>query len=186
MSENQYICVRHGQTPWNKNGIMHGQYDIPLNYTGREQAKKVSEKLKEDFFDICFCSPLKRAKTTAALILLHHRNTRIVYDDRLKELSKGMLEGRNFNSEKLLKDENRRFLAKFGIESKVDFFARVKSFIDEVERDYFDKRMLIVSHSGTMKMIYFYFNPPNIPLHKAYYQIHIENCKVYNMNKFSL
>ena len=44
---NQYTFVRHGQTYWNKNGIMHGQYDIPLNYTGFIQANKISEELKE-------------------------------------------------------------------------------------------------------------------------------------------
>ena len=53
---NEYIFVRHGQTYWNKNGIMHGQYDIPLNFTGIKQAKKISEELKSNHFDICFNS----------------------------------------------------------------------------------------------------------------------------------
>ena len=62
---NNYILIRHGQTYWNKkNGIMHGQYDIPLNFTGEKQAIKISEEknLKNEHFDLCFCSPLKKSK----------------------------------------------------------------------------------------------------------------------------
>lgn len=82
---NEYVFVRHGQTYWNKNGVMHGQYDIPLNYTGVKQAKAVAQELKGEHFDLCFCSPLKRAKSTAFSILLHHKNTEIHFDDRLME-----------------------------------------------------------------------------------------------------
>jgi glycerol-3-phosphate cytidylyltransferase len=183
---NDYIFVRHGQTYWNKNGIMHGQYDIPLNFTGIKQAKKISEELKTDHFDICFCSPLQRAKSTAFSILINHKNTRIFYDERLKELSKGLLEGKHLNSEKLLKDENLNFLRKFNIESKIDFFYRVKSFIDDVEKRYRNKRILIVAHSGTIKMLFFAFNFPKKPLHKAYYDLHIKNCKAYKVDSIKL
>ena len=159
---NQYIFIRHGQTYWNKNGIMHGQYDIPLNFTGIKQAKKVSEELKLEHFDLCFCSPLQRAKSTAFSILLNHKNTKIIYDDRLKELSKGLLEGKHLNSEKLLKNEDYGFIKKFNIESKKEFFARVKSFVDDVENKYKGKKILIVAHSGTIKMLFFSFNFPKI------------------------
>jgi len=184
--KNEYIFVRHGQTYWNKNGIMHGQYDIPLNYTGIKQAKKISQELQNEHFDLCFCSPLKRAKSTAFSILLHHKNTKIFYDDRLKELSKGLLEGKHLNSEKLLKDEDYNLIKKFNIESKKEFYLRVKSFIDEVENKYKNKRILIVAHSGTIKMLLFSFNFPKTQLHKAYYDLHIKNCKAYKVNSISI
>lgn len=181
--KNNYILIRHGQTHWNKNGIMHGQYDIPLNQTGINQASKISDELKDEHFDLCFCSPLERARKTALKILINHKNTPIVYDDRLKELSKGLLEGRHVSSEKLLKDENYDFLEKFEIESKKDFFKRVKSFVDDVEKRYEGKRILIVAHSGTIKMLHFAFDYPSIPIHKAYYNMSIKNCKKYELNK---
>lgn len=182
MMRNEYIFVRHGQTYWNKNGVMHGQYDIPLNYTGIQQAKKVADELKGEHFDICYCSPLKRARSTAYSILRHHRYTKLYYDARLMELSKGKLEGKHLNSEKLLKNEDYNLLRKFNIESKKDFYARVKSFIDEVEKKHKNKRILIVCHSGTVKMLMFSFNFPKVPLHKAYYALHIKNCKAYRVN----
>jgi len=183
---NDYTFIRHGQTYWNKNGIMHGQYDIPLNFTGAKQAKKISEKLKPEHFDLCFCSPLQRAKSTAFSILNNHKNTQILYDERLKELSKGLLEGKHLNSEKLLKKEDLNFLRKFNIESKKEFFNRVQSFIFDVERKYKGKKILIVAHSGTIKMLFFAFNFPKIPLHKAYYALHIENCKIYKIDSIKL
>lgn len=183
---NDYTFVRHGQTYWNKNGIMHGQYDIPLNYTGEKQAKKISGELKNEYFDLCFCSPLKRAKSTAFAILRNHKNTKIIYDERLKELNKGSLEGKFLNSEKLLKNEDYKILKKFSIESKKDFYARVKNFIDEVEGKYRNKKILIVSHSGTTKMLFFSFNLPKTALHKAYYDLHIKNCKAYKVNSLNV
>jgi len=179
---NDYVFVRHGQTYWNKNGIMHGQYDIPLNYTGTKQAAIVSKELKTNHFDLCFCSPLKRAKSTAFSILLHHKNTKIKFDDRLMELNKGLLEGKHLNSEKILKNEDENILKKFNIESKKNFFLRVKCFISEIEEKYKDKKILIVAHSGTIKMLFFYFNFPKKPLHKAYYDLHIKNCKAYKLD----
>jgi glycerol-3-phosphate cytidylyltransferase len=184
--KNEYIFVRHGQTYWNKNGIMHGQFDIPLNYTGIKQAKKISEELKHEHFDLCFTSTLKRAKSTAYSILLHHKNTKIHYDGRLKELSKGLLEGKHLNSEKLLKSEDLKFIKKFNIESKQEFFARVKNFIDEVEKNYKNKKILIVAHSGTIKMLLFCFDYPKVPLHKAYYDLHIKNCKAYTPHSITV
>ena len=178
---NDYTFVRHGQTYWNKNGIMHGQYDIPLNYTGIKQAEKVSLELVNEFFVLCLCSPLERARSTAYAILRRHKNTKIIYDDRLKELSKGLLEGKHLNSEKLLKSEDPNFLKKFKIESKADFFSRVKSFIDETEEKYRGKKILIVAHSGTIKMLFFAFDFPKKKLHQAYYDLHIKNCKAYKV-----
>jgi len=179
---NDYTFVRHGQTYWNKNGIMHGQYDIPLNFTGIKQAKRVSKELLNEHFDLCFCSPLQRAKSTAFIILANHRNTKIIYDERLKELNKGLLEGKHLNSEKLLKKEDNNFLIKFNIESKKQFYSRVKSFVDETERQYKGKKILIVAHSGTIKMLFFSFNFPRIELNKAYYSLHIKNCKAYKLS----
>lgn len=179
---NEYVFVRHGQTYWNKNGIMHGQYDVPLNYTGTQQAKAVAKELKNEHFDLCFSSPLKRAKSTAFAILFHHKNTEIFYDERLMELSKGLLEGKHLNSEKLLKNEDQNLLRKFNIESKKDFYVRVKSFIEDIEKKYKDKRILIVAHSGTIKMLFFCFDFPKKPIHKAYYDLHIKNCKAYKLS----
>jgi glycerol-3-phosphate cytidylyltransferase len=181
MTKNKYILVRHGQTYWNKNGIMHGQYDIPLNEIGIKQAYVVSDDLKHEHFDYCYCSPLQRAKATANKILRNHRHTKMVFDARLMELNKGLLEGKHLNSEKLLKGENSNFLRKYKVESKVAFLDRVKSFVNDIESKHSGKQILIVAHSGTIKMFMFALDPPKKAIHKAYYDLHIKNCKPYTI-----
>lgn len=84
--------MRHGRTDWNQQRRIQGRTDIPLNDEGREMARKAAEEYKDVHFDVCYCSPLIRAKETAQL-LLEGRNVPIIFDDRLKEMSFGIYEG---------------------------------------------------------------------------------------------
>jgi cytidyltransferase-like protein len=180
---NNYIFVRHGQTYWNKNGVMHGQYDIPLTYLGQQQANSIAKELATQHFDLCYSSPLSRATNTAKRILRYHRNTPLILDERLKELNKGLLEGQHLSTEKSLRGDHPDVLQRYDVESKIAFYNRVASFINEVEQQYENKDILIVSHSGTTKMLLFYFNKPSLPIHEAYYRIHIRNCVAYKPEK---
>ena len=49
--------VRHGQTDWNLAGRLQGRTDIPLNETGREQAREVGRKLIGQDFSLILASP---------------------------------------------------------------------------------------------------------------------------------
>ncbi len=66
------ILVRHGQTPWNKEKIFRGSRDIPLNDTGREEARLAGEWLKGEAIQAAYCSPLSRARDTGEAIARHH------------------------------------------------------------------------------------------------------------------
>lgn len=84
--------MRHGKTEWNELHKLQGRTDIPLNEEGRQMAKIAGEKYKDINFDVCYCSPLVRAKETAKLVL-EGRNVPIIYDERLREMSFGIYEG---------------------------------------------------------------------------------------------
>lgn len=60
--------IRHGQTDWNLVGRLQGQTDIPLNETGREQARTVGQQLLGQGWDLVLASPLGRAQQTAQII----------------------------------------------------------------------------------------------------------------------
>ncbi len=85
--------VRHGETNWNKERRIQGQVDIPLNEFGRHLARETGKGLADVPFDVCFTSPLGRAKETAELIL-NGREIPIIEDDRIKEMAFGVLEGK--------------------------------------------------------------------------------------------
>lgn len=60
--------IRHGQTDWNRDGLLQGSSDIPLNDTGREQARDALMTLRSRPWDAVVSSPLRRARETAQII----------------------------------------------------------------------------------------------------------------------
>ena len=57
----EITLVRHGQTEYNYHNRLQGITNVMLNDTGRRQAHKLKEKIKNEKYDICFSSPLIRA-----------------------------------------------------------------------------------------------------------------------------
>ena len=80
--------MRHGQTDWNLQHKLQGKTDIPLNEAGRTMAENARQKYRDIHFDVCYCSPLKRARETAE-ILLRGRDVPVITDDRLAEMDFG-------------------------------------------------------------------------------------------------
>ena len=60
--------IRHGQTDWNLFKRCNGVTDTFLNKVGIEQAKQQADNLKSISFDMCFCSPLTRARQYCEII----------------------------------------------------------------------------------------------------------------------
>ena len=84
--------MRHGRTDWNVRHKLQGRTDIPLNEEGRRMAEKAGEEYRDVPLDICYSSPLVRARETAEIVL-SGRNIPILTDDRLREMSFGEYEG---------------------------------------------------------------------------------------------
>jgi probable phosphoglycerate mutase len=91
--------VRHGETDWNKESRYQGQRDIPLNETGRAQARRHGEVLKSRMPGLATAdfvsSPLARAVETMQLLrtALELDASRYRTDRDLIELSYGHWEG---------------------------------------------------------------------------------------------
>lgn len=140
------FLVRHGETDWNKDKILMGQADIPLNENGIKQAKNIAEKLSNIEFDVCFTSPLSRAKETAEIIC--HGKTKIIEDALLMERGCGRFSGKNkgeFNWDEYNNDTS--------VETNESLFKRAQEFIDELYR-LNAQNVLVVSHSGLLKNLY--------------------------------
>jgi broad specificity phosphatase PhoE len=46
------LLVRHGDTDWNREGILQGQVDVPLNAVGRRQAHDLGFRLASVSFGL--------------------------------------------------------------------------------------------------------------------------------------
>ncbi len=174
--------MRHGKTDWNAKHKLQGRTDIPLNEEGIQMAEQAKEKYKDVNFDICYCSPLVRAKQTAEIVL-EGRNIPIVYDDRLMEMCFGVYEGVTHPSQiegspirKLFKDPSNYPGVEDG-ETFDDLFARTGSFLKEVVQPQLDagKDVIIVGHGAMDSSIV--CQVQNIPLEK-FWDAGIENCKL--------
>ena len=60
--------ARHGETDWNAAGRAHGGTDIPLNETGRGQARRLAQRLRGEPLAALVASDLLRASETARIV----------------------------------------------------------------------------------------------------------------------
>jgi probable phosphoglycerate mutase len=85
--------IRHGQTDWNLERRIQGHTDIPLNDKGKSDAEKAAEEISQLKIDKIISSDLQRAKETAKIIAECFKRCPIIFDNRLREISFGDLEG---------------------------------------------------------------------------------------------
>ena len=158
----EIYIVRHGETIWNEKRLLQGSVDIELNSNGRKLAGITGEKLDAVSFDKIYSSPLIRAYETANLIR-GHRNIPIIRDDRLRELSFGINEGKD--SMKIREDENNPFhnffsrpelyVAPEGGETLEHICERAKEFLEQVIEPQAGslERVMIVAHGALNKAL---------------------------------
>ncbi len=88
------LLARHGETAWNAEGRYQGQEDIPLAGSGRTQARRLGERLRDVRIDRAVASPLSRTVETARLALGEPRSAMLTLDDGLMEIAHGSWEGK--------------------------------------------------------------------------------------------
>lgn len=151
--------VRHGETNWNKERRIQGQVDIPLNEFGRHLARKTAEGLCDIPFDVCYTSPLGRAKETAQIILLE-RNIPVIEDERIEEMAFGEYEGKCCSKKgwelpddfQQFFDDPEHYRAPSGGETFKEVKERTASFLKELfgKDEYKDSTILVTTHGAAL------------------------------------
>lgn len=149
--------MRHGKTDWNEQHRLQGRTDIPLNAQGIVMAKKAADEYKDIHFDVCYCSPLTRARQTAELVLNERmQKVPVIIDERLIEMGFGEYEGikDSFNlpdcNVNVLFNNPEAYVADKGAESLDELFARTGQFLTDIVKPLLDKEkdILIVGHGA--------------------------------------
>ncbi|MFC4244696.1 histidine phosphatase family protein [Gryllotalpicola reticulitermitis] len=143
--------VRHGQTDWNKTGRIQGRSDIPLNDTGREQARETGRALRGRRFDGVYASPLKRALETAAIIATELRMPQPTPVPGLEERSYGDAEGMDGQEIRAAFGDDRSNVP--GWENDASLLNRVLAALARLGAHHEGERVLVVAHGGVIGAI---------------------------------
>jgi broad specificity phosphatase PhoE len=148
--------VRHGQTIENNNGITQGQTHGTLSEIGHKQIKKVAQHLMNEKYDFAYSSDLGRAINTAKEILTYHPKTKLKYDIRLREWSRGIFDGKHHTLAQehvnCLGVDYEEYRWENG-ENVEDVKKRVIEFLKDMISKHKNDKVLLVGHGGPITLM---------------------------------
>ena len=135
----------HGTTTDNKKEISSGWFDVELSELGIQQSNELWNQVKDNNFDVVFCSDLKRAVHSAELTFKD--KIKIIQDERLRECNYGKYNALPSEIVEPMQEEN--IMKKFPDgESYEDVKKRISDFIDFLKTHYDGKSVAIVAHKA--------------------------------------
>lgn len=159
----EIILIRH-TSPDIEKGICYGQSNIGLKTTFKKEALEVKKKLPACLSDFkVYSSPLERCKKLAEFLF-----TKIIFDNRLKELNFGDWELKKWND--ISKPELNFWMENFVYaktkngESYQGLHKRTNEFITEIKKQ--QTPTVLVTHAGVIRSIW--ANTNNISLKKSF------------------
>jgi probable phosphoglycerate mutase len=168
MNPTQLCIARHGETDWNKSGILQGWFDVPINDLGRAQARALAAKLANANFDAIWSSPLARARETAEIVASALQLPPPACHDGLKEKHFGAIQGipkselAELDPAMLEQILRRNPAAEFvGGESLDEFVDRVLAAFDDIGARHAGERILVVTHGWVMDVVTRHINGQN-------------------------
>lgn len=168
--------TRHGQTVWNVEKKICGATDVELTALGREQAKALGRKLREEKLpaDEILYSPLVRAADTAQY-LSEETGIPCRMEPRLKEMSFGKFEGMPKGTEGFQAAKAHFFDHYESGESIAEFCQRVYNLLDEIREESENKTYLLVAHTGVGRVVNSYFHDME---NEEFAKFALKNCEV--------
>src|SRR3989338_5506294 len=149
-SGNKYLVARHGEATSNVKQTISCKVDEKNKLTekGIQEIKSSIKKYKN--VDFIFSSPMLRTRDTAIIIAdsLGFNKNKIIFDERLWEINEGDLDGANIEeSLKYTESMADYFETPFPKgESRLSLHKRMGDFLYELEKNYSNQKILIISH----------------------------------------
>ena len=144
-----FYFLRHGETRFNLERRFQGSIDVPLNETGKEQARLAAKILTDHPFSRIISSPASRARKTAEIVA-QSSGKQIHLEQDLMEFSVGSLEGQLIDSARKSHglDENDSYMKMLPDDADQwhEFVPRVTSAVKKWTERYPEETLLFASH----------------------------------------
>ena len=153
------FMVRHGATVLSAEDRFAGVTDVELSEEGREQARRLAERLRQEKISAVYASPLGRTVETARILAAPH-DLEVQTCDGFREISHGHWEGmKRREVEKKFPDEIAEWekdpytFAPAGGESGLAVTARALPALIDLVREHPGENILVVSHKATIRLL---------------------------------
>ena len=158
-STTRVFIVRHGATVLSTEDRFAGATDVALSDEGRQQTRRLSERLSDEKISAIYASPLGRTVETATILAQPH-GLELQLRDGLREISHGRWEQmtrreveQKFPEEAAEWEKDPYTFAPDGGESGLAVTARALPVLIEIVRENPGRTVLVVSHKATIRLL---------------------------------
>ena len=158
-STTRVFLVRHGATVLTAEDRFAGSIDVQLADEGRQQARRLAERLATERITAVYASPLGRAVETARIVAGPH-GLEVRTDPALREISHGRWEEMTrqevearFADEAAAWDADPYTFAPQGGETGLEVTARALPAVLDLVRRHAGQTILVVSHKATIRLL---------------------------------
>jgi broad specificity phosphatase PhoE len=151
--------VRHGATVLTAEDRFAGATDVELSDEGREQTRRLAERLSGEKIVAVYASPLGRTMETAGILAAPHK-LEVQTRDGLREISHGRWEQltrreveKRFPEEAAEWEKDPYTFAPVGGESGLAVTARALPVLIQLVREHPGQNILVVSHKATIRLL---------------------------------
>src|SRR2546421_1754383 len=153
------FMVRHGATVLSAEDRFAGATDVDLSDEGREQTRRLAQRLSRERIAAVYASPLGRTVETAQILAGPHK-LKVQTRDGLREINHGRWEQmtrreveEKFPEEAAEWERDPYTFAPVGGESGLQVTARALPILIELVRKHPGANILIVSHKATIRLL---------------------------------
>jgi probable phosphoglycerate mutase len=153
------FMVRHGATVLSAEDRFAGATDVELSDEGREQTRRLAERLSHENMVAVYASPLGRTVETAEILAAPHK-LEVQTRDGFREISHGRWEQmtrreveEKFPEEAAEWEKDPYTFAPVGGESGLAVTARALPALIDLVREHVGENILIVSHKATIRLL---------------------------------
>ena len=153
------FMVRHGATVLSAEDRFAGATDVALSDEGREQTRRLAQRLSHEKIAAVYASPMGRTRETASILAAPHK-LEVQTRDGLREINHGRWEQmtrreveEKFPDEAAAWEKDPYTFAPVGGESGLVVIARSLPLLIDLVRQHAGENILVVSHKATIRLL---------------------------------